>query len=518
MISSSLLNLILVGTTTTPLDVSRFVSSKDGLSFEVAQLIMRVVNWFLGLVGLDDNQTLITVCYATVVLIVSMAIGYVAKWIIFAVSREIAKRWSSDMYHCLVDHSFFHKVCRMIPALVFLILIEVTLSSHDILASWLTKITLIYVVYVTSLALCALVMSVWQHVDRQENKRKLPLKGLAQLAKGIVWIVAIIFIVAILVDKSPGALLAGLGAFAAVLMLVFKDSILGLVAGVQLSENDSLHVGDWIKVSGTDANGTVEEVTLTSIKVQNWDKTTTSLPPYSLISGSFTNYRSMSSSNTRRICRSYMIDADSVLPTTPEMLENIRKVPFMDEYITKKLAQKAAGKVANVNNPDGLVDGTIDTNLGLFRAYMRMWLDANPHISHEDTCFVSTLEQTPTGIPFQIYCFTSTSEWLPYEAIMDTVFEQVAAMLRFFQLYTFENPSGRDTVIDGYLSPGGDIDQVYGVPYPFFQSPDAPDSPASTRVGTRHPTKIASSPDAPASSANQSAAPNPTASSNSATT
>ena len=197
------------------------MTSKDGLSYEVAQLIMRVVNWLLGLVGLDGNQTLITIFYAGVVLVVSMVIGYFTKWIVFALSREIAKRWSSDMYHSLVEQSFFHKVCRMIPALVFLILIEVTLSSHDTLSSWLTKLTLIYVVYVTSTALCALIMAVWQHIDRQENKRKLPLKGLAQLAKGIVWIVALIFIVAIIVSKSPGALLAGLGAFAAVLMLVF---------------------------------------------------------------------------------------------------------------------------------------------------------------------------------------------------------------------------------------------------------------------------------------------------------
>ena len=107
-----------------------------------------------------------------------------------------------------------------------------------------------------------------------------------------------------------------------------------------------------------------------------------------------------------------------------------------------------------------------------------MWLDANPHVSHDSDCFVSTLPQTSVGIPFQVYCFTSTSKWFPYEAIQDGVFEHLASMLRFFQLYTFENPSGRDTIVDGYLSPGGDIDNVYGVPYPFFQAPDAPDSPA----------------------------------------
>ncbi len=266
---------------------------------------------------------------------------------------------------------------------------------------------------------------------------------------------AAIIIVAVILDKSPARLLAGLGAFAAVLMLIFKDSILGVVAGVQLSENDSLHVGDWIKVHGTEANGTVAEVSLTAVKVQNWDKTTTTIPPYSLISSGFTNYRTMQKSDTRRICRSYMIDADSVLPAT-------------DEHITKKLAQKAAGKVADVDNPEGLVDGTIDTNLGLFRAYMKMWLDANPHISHDSDCFVSTLAQTPSGIPFQVYCFTATSRWFPYEAIQDTVFEHLAAMLRFFSLYTFENPSGRDTVVDGYISPGKNINTVFGVPYPFF--------------------------------------------------
>ena len=270
-------------------------------------------------------------------------------------------------------------------------------------------------------------------------------------------------------------------------MLIFKDSILGVVAGVQLAENDSLHVGDWIAVAGTNANGTVQEVSLTAVKVLNWDKTTTTVPPYSLITGGFTNYRSMQTSNTRRICRSYMIDADSVLPATPEMLDSIRQVPFMDEYITRKLAQKAAGKTADVDNPEGLVDGTIDTNLGLFRAYFKMWLDANPQISHDDDCFVSTLPQTAGGIPFQVYCFTATSRWFAYEAIQDGVFEQLAAMLRFFRLYTFENPSGRDTVIDGFISPGKDINAVFGIPYPF----NAPKPGSSADAATQAPAQDA---------------------------
>ncbi len=405
---------------TKPIDVTNFVGDKSGFSYDLATFIMKVVDWILSVFGLEHNDTVVTFFYAVVVLGIALVVGYVVQWLLFSLLRLITRRWSGSTYVDLTQERFFHKICRLVTPIVFLILIQFTLSAHNSLAGILTKITLIYIVCVTVVSLSALVMAIWKHVDRIENKRHLPLKGLAQLAKGIIWIVAVIVTIAILVDKSPAALLAGLGVFASVLMLVFKDTILGLVAGVQLAENDSLHVGDWIAVKGTDANGTVEEVNLTFVKVLNWDKTTTTLPPYSLISGSFTNYRSMQESNTRRICRSYMIDADSVLPCTPAMLDNISKtVPYMADYIAAKLRQKAEGKVADVDNPEGLVDGTIDTNLGLFRAYMKMWLDANPHVSHDSDCFVSTLAQTSVGIPFQVYCFTSTSKWFPYEAIQD---------------------------------------------------------------------------------------------------
>ena len=488
------INHIVTDAIRTPVDITHFIGDRDGISAAIAGFIMNIVDWILGVFGLDNNTTIVTFLYAAVVLGLSIVAGYIVQWIVLKTVQTIARHWDSDTYQSLTRQRFFHKVCRIIPPLVFLILIQFTLSNHNSLSGILTKITFIYIVFVMTVALTALLNALWQHIDARANKRKLPLNGLAQLVKIIVWIVAVIIIVAILLDKSPASLLAGLGAFSAVLMLIFKDNILGVVAGVQLSENDSLHVGDWIAVPGTNANGTVQEVSLVAVKVLNWDKTTTTLPPYSLISSGFTNYRTMQQSHTRRIRRSFMIDADSVLPATPEMLDMIRKVPFMDEYITKKLAQQAAGDVHDVDNPEGLVNGTIDTNLGLFRAYMKMWLDANPDISHTSDCFVSTLPQTATGIPLQIYCFTATSGWFAYEAIQDGVFEHVAAMLRFFMLYTFENPSGRDTIVDGYLSPGGDIDDIYGIPYPFFQNPAAPDSPASTRVTPKRPPRNAPSP------------------------
>ncbi len=477
--------LLLSAISPSVVDIRHFVGDNNGASYAIAEQIMRVVDWILGIFGLEHNQNIVTFLYAAVVLGIALIAGWITQWIVLNLVRIITKRWSSDMYEALKSVNFFHKICRIIPGLVFLILIQFTLSNHTSLSGILTKLTLVYVVFITAMAFSALIIAIWQQIDKRANKRKLPLKGLAQLAKGIVWIIATIIIVCIIIDQSPAKLLAGLGAFAAVLMLIFKDSILGIVAGVQLSENDSLHVGDWISVPGTNANGTVSEVGLTAVKVVNWDKTTTTLPPYSLISGGFTNYRSMQVSNTRRICRCYMIDADSILPTTPEMIESIRKLPYMDEWITKKQAQAAAGKDADVDNPEGLADGTLDTNLGLFRAYFKMWLDNNKYISHDSDCFVSTLPQTSAGIPFQVYCFTSTSKWFPYEGIQDLVFEHLAAMLASFRLYAFENPSGRDTVIDGYLSPGKDINGVFGIPYPFFREPSAPDSRTSPNPATK---------------------------------
>lgn len=452
-------------------NITKFIGDRGGVSRSVAAFILDIVDWILGIFGLEQNSTLVTFLYAAVVLALSVVIGLAFQWIVLKIVEAMAKRWNSGMYTALTEQKFFHKVCRLVPPLVFLILIEFTLSNHNNLASTFTKFTVCYIVFVVCHAISALIMSIWKRVDVRANKRKLPLGGIAQLVKGIVWIIGVITVIAVIVDKSPLTLLTGLGAFSAVLMLIFKNDLLSLVAGIELSENDSLHVGDWIEVPGTKANGTVEEVSLVAVKVTNWDKTTTTVPPYSLISSGFTNYRSMQESNTRRVCRSYMIDADSVLPMTQEMLDSIRQVPMMDAYITKKLEQKAAGKVADVNNPDGLVDGSIDTNLGLFRAYLKMWLDSNPNISHDSDCFVTTLAQTASGIPLQVYCFTSTSKWFPYEGIQGLIFEHIASMLRYFGLYTFENPSGRDSIVEGYLSPGRPIEKVYGVPYPFFKTP-----------------------------------------------
>lgn len=452
-------------------------------SYFIARVLMKCVYWFLDLFGLEHHDTLFLLIYAAIVFLLAIGIGMLVKWVLVFILNKIGPHVKNDFYEYLVEHHFFTKICRIVPPIIFLILIQFTLNGKESLATWLTRITWIYIVFILCRTLITLADVIWTHIDNRANKRHLPLNGIVQLVKLMIWIVGVIIVFGILFNRSPGSMLAGLGAFSAVVMLVFKDNILGVVAGVQLAENDSLHEGDWIVPNGSDANGTVVEVGLTAIKIENWDKTISTVPPYSLISKGFKSYRNMQLSKTRRIQRSYMIDADSVVPTDDSMLAEFAKIPLLKEWIEKKIEQREAGKTENVNNSAGLADGSIESNLGVFRAYMKIYLDNNPHISHDDTCFVTTLAQTSTGIPLQLYCFTSTSAWLPYESVQATVFEHLAVMLYRFRLYSFEYPTGRDTLIDGYLSPGKDPQPLFGIPYPFFADSGSPSSPSTPPEG-----------------------------------
>lgn len=452
-------------------------SDTEQSTYAIARLLMGVVRWILDFLHIPVTENTFIWTYSILVFCVAFLFGWVVKWILVFLLRKLAPHIHLPLYTTLTERHFFIKICNIVPPLVFLILIQFTLYAHVSIATWLTRLSWIYIIIVLSVALSTLADSIWERLDMRENKKKLPLKGVVQVTKLVLWIIAVIVIAAILFNKSPGSLLAGLGAFAAVLMLIFKDSILGVVAGVQLSENDSLHVGDWISVPNNDANGTVAEVSLTAVKIINWDLTVSTVPPYNLITGGFKNYRNMQESHTRRIQRSYMIDADSVVETTPEMLDEFRQIPLMKQWIDEKVAQRDAGKVENVSNSKGLADGTIDTNLGIFRAYIMMYLMNNPNVSHSSTCFVTTLAQTSAGIPLQLYCFTATSSWIPYEGIQAEIFEHLAVMMYRFHLYVFENPSGRDTLVDGYLSPGKDPEYVAGIPYPFFRNTGTPMNP-----------------------------------------
>lgn len=266
-----------------------------------------------------------------------------------------------------------------------------------------------------------------------------PIKGFVQVIKTILAIACILLVIATLTNKDIKNLLIGLGTLSAVLMLVFKDPILGFVGGIQLSVNDMVRIGDWI-VKG-DADGVVTDIGLTTVKVQNWDNTITTIPTYSLITDPFTNWRGMSDSGGRRISRSFVIDADSVKFCTPEMLTRFKQFQLVSRYVTDKEAEIEKYNKENNVDTSSLVNGRRQTNLGIFRAYLKQYLVNNPNINQELTVMVRQKAPTEFGIPIEIYCFSANKEWIAYEDIQSDIFDHVYAVIPKFDLRVYQKPS-----------------------------------------------------------------------------
>ena len=271
----------------------------------------------------------------------------------------------------------------------------------------------------------ALLRALYQVYSAHEALRGRPVKGLLQTSLVICWFVGLVIVVGTLIGQSPWALLTGLGASAAILMLVFKDSIMGFVSGVQLSANDMLKVGDWIKMPKHGADGIVTEVTLATVKVRNWDNTITTIPPYALVSDSFENWQAMRDSGGRRIKRSINIDVNTVRFCTPEMIAHFHTIPLLTPYLEQMQGQQL-------------------TNLGVLRAYLVAYLSSLPVVSRDLHCMVRQLQPTAEGVPLELYCFSTVKEWVPYENIQSDIFDHVLAIVPEFGLRIFQSPSGLD--------------------------------------------------------------------------
>jgi miniconductance mechanosensitive channel len=253
-----------------------------------------------------------------------------------------------------------------------------------------------------------------------------------------------VVLIAIFIGKSPLLLLTGMGAFSAVLLLVFKDSILGLVAGVQLTSNDMLRVGEWISMPKYDADGTVLDITLTTIKVQNWDKTISTIPAYALFSESFKNWRGMEESGGRRIKRSINIDMNSIKFCSPEMLKKFERFQYVSVYVRNKEEEVERFNKENNVDPTYLVNGRRQTNIGVFRAYLQGYLHNHPKIHNSMTFLVRHLQPSDRGLPIEIYVFSNDQAWANYEAIQADIFDHILAVIPEFDLRVFQNPSGAD--------------------------------------------------------------------------
>lgn len=407
-------------------------------SSRIAHTILNLIDTVLKKCSLPHTDTVEEIIYITIVIVMACGIGWILSKIAILITNKM--RWFRRASQSSVAQAekTLLKVSHIIPPIVFLSLIPFAFSTESVVLSVITKIAVIYLILTIILAVNECFNYIWRRYDEVGNTQNHPLKGLPQIAKGIVWLLGIIIIISFLVNKSPLALFTGLGAFAAVVMLVFKDSILGLVAGVQLSQNDMLRVGDWIIVPGTVANGIVTDVSLTVVKVRNWDNTLAMLPPYTLVSSSFQNWRTMYESGRRQINRSCNISISSVHAPTQSLLEKLSSIDILSHYITTKLQQEQNGIVENTRNSFGLVNGSVDTNLGLFRAYLTLYLHHHPFVAQDAFLLVNELEPTPQGIPIRIYCYTTVTDWVSHESVQSEIFEHLALMAPRFELDLYQ--------------------------------------------------------------------------------
>lgn len=299
-------------------------------------------------------------------------------------------------------------------------------------------------IVVGALAVDAMVSALRDEYRKRQGTNRVPTGSVVQLLKIAIYFVAGILVVSVIMGRTPVFVLSGLGALTAVLLLIFRDPLLGLMAGIHLTSNDTLRVGDWIEMPEYGADGDVLDISLTSVKVQNWDKTITSVPTYALISDSFKNWRGMSESGGRRIKRSIRIDMNSVGFLDEETRERLGKIEILRPYLDRKLAE--VEEFNRRNGVDGAtpINGRRLTNLGTFRAYLVAYLERHPKIHRDMTFLVRQLEPGPEGIPLEIYVFSNDQAWASYEAIQADIFDHVLAAIPEFGLRIFQSPSGAD--------------------------------------------------------------------------
>ena len=345
----------------------------------------------------------------------------------------------------LVGHGVFRWLTHLLPGIFIFLLVPGLFKSEPSLASILRGASSLYIIISCYLIFDSVVNALQAIYRKAPSRGKINLTTFAQVAKLLAALIAIIFSLAVILGKSPLVLLGGLGVFASVLMLVFKDVILGFIAGIQLASNRMLSQGDWLEMTSHQADGTVELIGLTTVKVRNWDETITTIPTYALISCSFKNWRGMSESTGRRIKRSFLIDTGSIKFCDDKMLGKLREIEHLAEYIDSKeeAIEKSNSKLgeARLNNR---VNGRRLTNLGTFRAYIECYLKSHPNINQKMTLIVRQLATDGRGIPIEIYCFSSVKEWAGYETIQADIFDHLFAVAPEFELNIFQEPTGYD--------------------------------------------------------------------------
>ena len=378
------------------------------------------------------------------VISLSVLANFVAKRLILSVVKSLVSRSRTGWDDALVQRRVFSKLSHLAPALVLFAGMPLALEGYGLLTSLHASAALIYMILVAVLVVDSLFNAVHDIYGTYEISREVPIKSFLQVLKLVMYFVSGILILSIILDRTPLYFLSGLGALTAVLMLIFKDAILGFVAGIQLTANRMVAPGDWIEMPRYGADGDVVEMTLTTVKVQNWDKTITTVPTYALISESFKNWRGMQQSGGRRIKRAIHIDMNSIRFCTEEMIGRFSKIQYISKYVETKRAELAEHNRSVKVDDSSLANGRRMTDIGTFRANVQAYLQNHPMVSQEMTLIIRQLAPGEHGLPIEIYVFCTDIRWAHYEAIQADIFDHILAVLPEFDLRIFQTPSGSD--------------------------------------------------------------------------
>ena len=386
---------------------------KNAFTQEVNQLLVKL--------GLHPNAAdlLDRLVIIVIILLIAWLADLFCRFVIVGGIGHIIKHTKAKWDDVLLHPQVLRKLTYLIPVLIVYMLLPLALSDKAEILGWLRKLCIIYGIVVVLVFINIFLKVLFGIFRNQEAFRDKPLKGLVQIMQVGLVCIGIILTISTLLNISPLHLLAGLGASAAILMLVFKDTILGFVAGIQLSANDMLRPGDWITVPGSNANGIVQEITLNTVKIQNFDNTISTIPPYTLVNNSFQNWRGMVESGGRRVMKSIFLDLNTIKFCTPEMLDNMRKeIPLLADY-----------------KPD---EGVTPTNSQMFRVYVERYLTSLPVVNTDLDLIISQLQSTEYGVPIQIYFFSRNKVWKEYERIQSDIFDHFFAMIPLFELKVYQ--------------------------------------------------------------------------------
>jgi miniconductance mechanosensitive channel len=385
-----------------------------------------------------------TLLGALALLLLAWLAGELGRRVLLRLAHGLARRTAWRWDDALLQRGAFRWLARLVTPLIVQYGIALVPGVPETVEAAVGKAMLALLVFCVVMALGA-ALSAAEDVYRQTPAgQQRSIKGVVQLAKLGVFLVGALVVIAAVTGKQVGLLLSGLGAMSAVLMLIFKDTILGFVAGVQLSSNDMLRVGDWIEMPQLNADGDVIDIALHTVKVRNWDKTVTSIPSWRLISDSYKNWRGMQETGGRRIKRALMLDAASVHFLDDAAIARLSRLKLLADYLPSKTRDvtqwnQSLGEAAAVPGNRRRL-----TNLGTFRAYVQAYLDTHPRIHHGLSCMVRQLASGPQGIPLELYCFTDTVAWAEYEGIQADIFDHLFALLPEFGLALYQQPSGQD--------------------------------------------------------------------------